>query len=121
MIKRNIKEKIVKSLNSWPITLVTGSRQIGKTTICKQIAKEKDFHYVSLDNLSNREKAINNPKGFIDSLNAKKLIIDEIQYVPKLFDVLTSIVNKTKFEIGEDKAYGMFIITGSNLIIWCKV
>lgn len=113
MIKRNIKNRILKSLETWPITLITGSRQIGKSTICEEIANELGYKYVSLDNVKNRKKAIEDPTKFIEELGNNKIIIDEVQYVKELFDVLTSIVNHTRLKKGDDKASGMFILTGS--------
>lgn len=113
MINRTIKEQIIKSLQVWPITLVTGARQIGKSTTCQEIAKQYGYKYITLDEVDNKNEAINNPVEFIKNLGGNKLIIDEVQYAPILFDVLTSIVNKTRLEEGDDAASGMFILTGS--------
>lgn len=113
MIERNIKKEIIKSIDVWPITLVTGARQIGKSTICKIIANELDYEYISLDDVDNKQKALDNPKGFINDFKNKKLVIDEVQYAPILFDVITSIVNKKKLDDGDESANGMFILTSS--------
>lgn len=111
MIERTIKKQIILSIKSKPITLVTGARQVGKSTLCYEIKKEYNYDYVSLDDLRERELAISDPELFLQ-LHKRPLIIDEIQYAPKLFDVLESIVNKEKFEKGSN--YGMYIITGSS-------
>lgn len=93
MIKRTIKEQIVQSIHNKPVTLVTGARQVGKSTLCYEIKKEYGFHYVSLDDLRERDQAIRDPELFLQ-LHPCPLIIDEIQYAPKLFDVIEAIVNR---------------------------
>ena len=110
MIERAIKESILKSIKNKPITLITGARQVGKSTLCGEIKRELNYGYVSLDNLRERETAINDPELFL-ALHKAPLIIDEVEYAPKLLDVIESIVNKVKFEGGNNK--GMYILTGS--------
>lgn len=110
MIPRTIKAAVLKAIQSKPVVLITGARQVGKSTLCSQIKKECGYDYVSLDNLRERETAINDPELFL-SLHKAPLIIDEVQYAPKLLDVIESIVNKVKFEGDNNK--GMYILTGS--------
>lgn len=112
MIKRTIKEAVVKALKNRPVVLITGARQVGKSTLCGEIKKEYGYEYVSLDNLRERDTAIRDPELFL-SLHKAPLIIDEVQYAPKLLDVIESIVNKVKFEGGDNK--GMYILTGSQI------
>lgn len=92
------------------MTLITGSRQVGKTTICKQLAREHGFNYVSLADITNRVSAEEDPGLFL-RLNPAPLIIDEIQYVPVLFDYIKSVIDKVAFEDGSNK--GMYVLTGS--------
>ena len=61
MIKRTIFKEIEKSVKSRPITLITGARQVGKSTIASLFI-EKGFSYISLDNSRNRELAQRDPK-----------------------------------------------------------
>lgn len=112
MIARTIKESILKSIKNKPVTLITGARQVGKSTLCGELKKELNFEYVSLDNLRERETAIRDPELFL-VLHKAPLIIDEVQYAPKLLDVIESIVNKVKFEGGNNK--GMYVLTGSQI------
>ena len=65
MIQRSIKEVLINNINSYPVTLVTGARQIGKSTLCYELTKENNFNYVSLDDLDNRSEANNDPKFFL--------------------------------------------------------
>ncbi len=59
--------------------------QSGKTTLTKIIFPE--YHYVTLEDYQTREFAINDPKGFIKKYS-DGVIIDEAQYVPKLFSYI---------------------------------
>ena len=112
MIARTIKESVIKAMKNKPVVLITGARQVGKSTLCGEIKKEFGYEYVSLDNLRERETAIKDPELFL-SLHRSPLIIDEVQYTPKLLDVIESIVNKVKFEGGDNK--GMYILIGSQI------
>lgn len=110
MIQRTIYSMIEKSIKSRPITLITGARQVGKSTLCKKLVNDYQFNYVSLDNLRERQSAVSDPEMFLQ-LHKWPLIIDEVQYAPQLFDVIEAIVNEEKFING--KNYGMFVLTGS--------
>ena len=110
MIKRTIKKQIELSIKTKPVTLITGARQVGKSTLAYEIKKEYDFNYVSLDDRRERTQAINDPELFL-KMHSWPLIIDEVQYAPALFDVIESIVNKQKLETGNNN--GMYILTGS--------
>lgn len=110
MIKRTLTEKILKAIKTRPVVLITGARQVGKTTICKYIMEKCGFQYVSLDDYKERNLAISDPELFL-KMHKSPLIIDEVQHAPKLFDEIEKIVNETKFNTG--KNYGMFVLTGS--------
>ena len=110
MIKRTIKEVLLNNIKSYPVTLVTGARQIGKSTLCYELTKEFNFNYVSLDDLDNRSEALSDPKFFL-AKHKTPLIIDEVQYAPILFEYIESIVNKKRLEAGD--ANGMYVLTGS--------
>jgi uncharacterized protein len=110
MIERTIKKQIIESIKNKPVTLVTGARQVGKSTLCYEMKKEFGFNYVSLDQPKERRQAVQDPEMFLQT-HEWPLIIDEIQYAPGLFDVIEAIVNKEKLEKGSNN--GMFLITGS--------
>ena len=110
MINRTIKNQVLKSLKNYPVTLINGARQVGKSTLCFEIKKELSYNYVSLDDLRNRKQAQSDPELFLQE-HKPPLIIDEVQYAPILFDVIEAIVNKQKIETGNN--YGMFLLTGS--------
>lgn len=110
MIERTIKESLLKCIKSFPVTLVTGARQVGKSTLCYELHKELNYNYVSLDDMDERQLANNDPKFFL-SKHKSPLIIDEVQNAPILFEYIESVVNKKRLETGN--ANGMYILTGS--------
>ena len=82
MLKRHIAKKFLELQNNYPIVLLTGPRQVGKTTLLKSL-KEENRKYVTLDDPIIRENAINNPSTFL-KIYSPPVIIDEIQYAPNL-------------------------------------
>ena len=112
MIPRTILDSIEESIRFKPVTLVTGARQVGKTTLCQLIAEKHGFGYVSLASGSERVTAIQDPEMFL-RLHPAPLIIDEVQYAPGLFDVIEGIVDARKVETGNNA--GMYILTGSQV------
>ena len=93
MIKRTIKKQIELSIKTKPITLITGARQVGKSTLCYEIKKEYGYNYVSLDDRRERIQAINDPELFLKMHNWP-LIIDEVQYAP-VRNLITKISTTT--------------------------
>ena len=109
MIKRHIYDQIVDSIKSKPVTLITGARQVGKSTIAFEFEK-MGYSYVSLDNARERETARRDPDLFLQ-LHPWPVIIDEVQKAPELFESIEEIVNNEKRKRIDN--YGMFILTGS--------
>lgn len=110
MIKRTIHSILEQALKSSPVTVITGARQIGKSTEAYLFAKSHHMNYVSLDNIDERNSAINDPKYFIEK-HGYPLIIDEVQYAPILMEVIEEIVNSKR--IKQEECKGLFILTGS--------
>lgn len=110
MIKRHVYTHIEKLLKQYPIVAISGPRQVGKSTLAYQFVKNYNFHYISLENMTERFEAIKDPQSFIEKFSLP-LIIDEVQYVPQLLDVVVSIVNRKRLK--EESSNGLFIITGS--------
>ena len=112
MIPRTILDSIEESIRFKPVTLVTGARQVGKTTLCNHIAEKHGFGYVSLADGSERAIAIQDPEMFL-RLHPAPVIIDEVQHAPGLFDVIEGIVDAKKLEVGNNA--GMYVLTGSQV------
>ena len=103
-IKRTLEQSIQQLTQFYPVLLITGPRQVGKTTVLKNCETEKRT-YVSLDTLENRDLAKRDPALFLQRFPAP-VLIDEIQYAPELFPYIKAIVD----EKGDS---GMFWLTGS--------
>ena len=74
-IQRLILEDIKEYQKFFPVLLISGARQVGKSTLALHLNID---NYITLDDINMYEMAKNNPKGFIESLN-KPVVIDEIQ------------------------------------------
>lgn len=103
-IKRTLAQTINQASASFPVLLVTGPRQVGKTTLLEACA-EKERNYVTLDDLEERNLAKNDPSLFFQR-HRPPVIVDEIQYAPELFTTIKILVDK-------QKQPGMFWLTGS--------
>lgn len=112
MYQRAIKKYVEEGMKNYPVVVITGARQVGKSTLAYEFVKEKGFNYVSLDNIQQRKLAQEDPQYFIQQYSFP-LIIDEVQYAPVLFEVIEEIVNKKRLE--EGNANGMFLLTGSQV------
>ena len=105
-INRTALSAIEKDLKNYPVVAILGARQVGKTTLAKEIKKKKaNSIYLDMEDVSDYTKL--NEAGLYFRNNAKKLIIiDEIQLRPELFSILRSVID-------EDRRNGRFIILGS--------
>lgn len=85
-IKRDLEAEFLAYANEFPIVLLTGMRQCGKSTMIAHLAKN-DRPSVTLDDLQERALAQSDPQLFLQ-LHEPPLIIDEVQYAPQLFPYL---------------------------------
>lgn len=103
-LKRTLENSIKKATKTFPVVLVSGARQVGKTTVLK--ASEADERtYVTLDNPLLRDFAKTDPELFLERYSTP-LLIDEIQYAPELLPYIKMIVD-------ERKENGLYWLTGS--------
>lgn len=85
-IKRDIENKILALSKEYSCILVTGPRQVGKTTVLKQLMNG-DREYVTLDDLEERGLAKRDPAMFLQ-IHSTPIMIDEVQYAPELFSYI---------------------------------
>jgi len=104
MIDRNIQSTIKKYSREYPVIAVVGPRQSGKTTLVKNIFR--NYKYISLESIDNRERAISDPRGFLDDCGSM-VILDEIQRTPDLFSYLQEYVDR-------NNKPAQYILTGSH-------
>lgn len=102
-IKRTAENTIKKFSQQFKVVLVIGARQVGKSTLLKYCDNQRS--YVTLDDLNEREMAINEPKLFLEN-HKPPVVIDEIQYAPNLLSYIKLYVDKS-----EEK--GQYWLTGS--------
>lgn len=95
-IKRNIENTIKMVSSEFPVIVLTGARQVGKSTML-QIIKENNMNYVTLDDLDARNLALNDPKYFLEQYSFP-LLIDEIQYAPNLLSFIKIIVDEERLK-----------------------
>jgi len=110
-IERHLENVVNKMSLAFPIILVTGPRQVGKTTLLRKISAENRA-YVTLDNPLIRELAKTDPELFLQRYQAP-VLIDEIQYAPELLPYI-------KMRVDEKKQKGAFWLTGSQLFHMMK-
>lgn len=108
-IKRHMEEVVQTLSKSWPVILLTGPRQAGKTTMLRELAERENIgrEYVSLDDLNMRAMAKTDPKMFLQ-LHKPPVLIDEVQYAPELFTYI-------KIHVDEHHNPGDFWLTGSQI------
>ena len=104
-ITRHLERKFNEMSVFFKAVLVTGARQVGKTTMLRFLAKGQNRTYVTLDNLMARELAVSDPALFFQTYKPP-IIIDEVQYAPGLF-------NQIKIICDESEEKGLFWLTGS--------
>lgn len=110
MIKRFLEGSLRKAFRQYPIVLLTGPRQSGKTTLCRTTFP--DLPYVSFENPDVREFAERDPKGLLAQY-AKGAIFDEVQRAPNILSYLQEIVDTRRKN-------GLYILTGSQNIFLLK-
>ncbi|MBK7131160.1 MAG: ATP-binding protein [Crocinitomicaceae bacterium] len=104
MIQRQAIEKLKDLSRKFKAIAVIGARQSGKTTLVKQVFKNKK--YVSLENPDTRNFALSDPRGFLATY-PDGAILDEVQRTPEIFSYLQEVLDSSKTK-------GQFILTGSN-------
>lgn len=106
LLSRNISNRLVNSFRNSPVVLLNGARQVGKSTLARQLlAKRLKADYVTLDDAQMLSAANLTPQQFIEDLSLPA-VIDEFQLAPETFRAIKLIVDK-------HRQPGMFLLTGS--------
>ncbi len=103
-VKRSIIAELQDLANHYPVVMVTGPRQLGKTSLCRKLFPDKPYY--SFENPDTRNAVISDPRAFFNT-NANGAIIDEFQRYPELLSYMQGVVD-------EKQQKGQFILTGSN-------
>src|SRR3989338_5217130 len=102
-VKRIITERLKNLLKTFPVIVVVGARQVGKSTLLQHEYGQK-FNTVVFDPVLDVSNARQDPELFLDN-HPTPLILDEAQYVPELIPTL-------KRRIDKNRAPGQYLITG---------
>ena len=106
-ISRNLETVVSQLTKEYPVVLLTGPRQVGKTTMLKKLMENTNRGYVSLDDLNARNLAKSDPELFLQ-LHKPPILIDEVQYAPELFTYI-------KINVDKNQNPGDFWLTGSQV------
>lgn len=104
---RNHETVVERVSKEYPVVLVTGPRQVGKTTMLQKMMENTERGYVSLDDLNERSIAKNDPELFLQ-LHKPPVLIDEVQYAPELFTYI-------KMYVDQYRQPGAIWLTGSQV------
>lgn len=106
MIRRYLHDRVLDSLKHFRVVLITGARQVGKSTLAQQlIGSGWDARYVTLDDRTALDAALRDSDGFISG-TPTPVVIDEVQKAPDLLRAIKRVVDR-------DPAPGQYLLTGS--------
>lgn len=102
-IERKISNSVIRGSEYFPVTVITGPRQSGKSTLCEHLFE--DHTRYNLEDIGLRDLINTDPKGFINNCG-EKVLIDEVQHIPSLFSYIQLVVDANPQR--------RFILTGSS-------
>lgn len=109
MISRRIAPKVGGLLEQSPAVVLSGPRQVGKTTLALEIADSRPSTYLDLESEADRAR-LSEPELYMADHADELLILDEIQRLPGLFEVLRGVIDRGR---REGKGNGRFLLLGS--------
>lgn len=109
MIERRIKGELASRLDETPAVALLGPRQVGKTTLAREIEETRPSIYLDLESDRDRAK-LSDPEFFLESHESDLVILDEVHRVPGLFQLLRGLIDR-----GRRKGFrtGRFLLLGS--------
>ena len=109
MLSRGAKEQVLEALTSQAAVALIGPRQAGKTTLALEIARTRDAVYLDLENGDDRAR-LSEPNLYLESLEDRLVILDEIHRTPELFQTLRGVIDRGRHK---GKGVGRFLMLGS--------
>ncbi len=109
MIPRLLRDKLRDRIESTPAVVLLGARQVGKTTLAKQISENRNSIYLDLENPEDLRK-LSDPVSYLGSHRDKLVVLDEIQRAPEIFPVLRGLIDRNN---QSGKHSEMFLLLGS--------
>ncbi|MCL4428730.1 MAG: ATP-binding protein [Deltaproteobacteria bacterium] len=105
---RIILSHLEEALKYFPIVLLTGARQVGKSTLSAKIIE----NYITFDDINIYVSATTDPVAFVENLK-KPVVLDEIQKIPQIFETI-------KYDVDKNRVNGSYLLTGSANVIGFK-
>ena len=109
MLERWIAEKLEKAIKRVPAVALLGPRQVGKTTLAREIAKKRNSIYLDLESPEDLLR-LRDPLSFLSGNSDKLVILDEIQRAPDLFMTLRGLIDENR---RAGKKAEQFLLLGS--------
>ena len=104
-IRRELERKFLRMSEAFKAVMVVGARQVGKSTMLKQLARDQERTIVTMDDTQLRQFAQTDPKLFLQTYRPP-ILIDEVQKAPELLE-------RIKILCDESEERGLFWLTGS--------
>ncbi len=111
-IRRDLEDVVLKLTKEYSCIIISGPRQVGKTTMLRHIATE-DRRFISLDDVNERDMARRDPEMFL-AIHPAPILVDEVQYAPELFSYI-------KMKIDDGAPAGSYWLTGSQSFALMKL
>ena len=108
MYPRHIQPFLEELLTEFRVLYLTGPRQSGKTTLARAVAENSGMDYITLDDQAVLAAVETDPHGFVRSLGARKVVLDEFQDAPELIPAIKEVSDRL-----EPDEKGKFLLTGS--------
>ena len=109
MLRRLLSDRLQKRIERMPAVALLGARQVGKTTLARAVARDRDSVYLDLEMPGDQLK-LRDPESFLRLHGDKLIVLDEIQRSPDLFNVLRGVIDANR---RAGRWSGQFLILGS--------
>jgi uncharacterized protein len=109
MIPRRILPLVAGALTETPVVALLGARQVGKTTLAREVAEGRESVYLDLESEKDRAK-LSDPELYLSGHEDKLVVLDEIQRTPEMFRVLRGLVDAGR---RRGRGNGRFLVLGS--------
>lgn len=107
LLARHLGARAAETLEHFPVVVVQGARQVGKSTFVKMLVENIAARHVTLDDAATRAAALEDPEAFVAQAERETLVIDEIQRAPELILAIKASVDR-------NRKPGRFLLTGSS-------
>ncbi|RFA11489.1 hypothetical protein B7R21_12325 [Subtercola boreus] len=107
LIRRNLLPFATEVLDTFPVLVVQGARQVGKSTFAQLLVEHRDALVFTLDDEQTLAAARENPRAFVEQASTSTVVIDEVQRYPRLILAIKAAVDR-------DRRPGRFVLTGSS-------